>query len=61
MPAPILATYRNMTTYAGVAMVAVTEDGDTYSANPGDYWWLADTPDDPLTDELGWPLVLEVA
>jgi hypothetical protein len=55
--API-ATVENMRR-AESGAVAITQDGRTFSATAGDYFWLTD--EDPLTDEEGLPLRLVVA
>jgi hypothetical protein len=53
------ATPANMRQYGGQGIVALDlETGDTFSATPGDYFWLPEN--EALTNEAGDSLVLAI-
>ena len=55
----IPATPANMRRYAAAGVVAYDRaTGESYSADPSDYWYLPD--DQPLEDHEGSPLILAV-
>lgn len=57
----VLATYRNMSLCRdnGYVVFAMGPTGAIYSADPGDYFWLADLPDEVLLEESsGEPIIL---
>lgn len=54
------ATLANMRAHYtdDLTVVALSEStGETFSANPRDYWWIGDESD-PLVDGEGEPMVL---